>query len=84
MSTMLYTSPGTIDYARRAAQALARRMNIPVYVGCSVELSGQAAEEEMEGLAKIVDRILGKWEERRSTLANLDSASEALPNIAST
>lgn len=63
MSTPLYTTPGTIDYARRAAQALARRMNMPVYVGCSVELSGQMAEEEMEGLAKVVDTIMAKWEE---------------------
>lgn len=69
MSTVLYTSPGTIDYARRATQALARRMNMPIYVGCSVELSGQTAEEEMEGLAKVVDTILAKWEETKGKQA---------------
>ncbi|EEP82209.1 predicted protein [Uncinocarpus reesii 1704] len=62
MTTALYTSPGTIDHARRTAQALARRMNIPVFVGCSIDLSGQVVEEEAEGLAKIVDTIMRRWE----------------------
>ncbi|WEW54783.1 hypothetical protein PRK78_000208 [Emydomyces testavorans] len=62
MSTSLYISPGTIDYARRTAQALARRMHMMVYVGCSVELAGQVAEEEIEGLVKVVDAIVAKWE----------------------
>ena len=63
MSTSLYVSPGTIDYARRVAQALARRMYMPVYVGCSIDLSGQTAAEEMEGLVNVVDAVLAKWEE---------------------
>ncbi|EFW20911.1 hypothetical protein D8B26_002802 [Coccidioides posadasii str. Silveira] len=63
LATSMYTTPNTIDYARRTAQALARRMNMPVYVGCSIELSGQVAEEETAGLAQIINTILAKWEE---------------------
>jgi hypothetical protein len=38
---------------------------MPVYVGCSVDISGSTAEEETAGLAKIVEIILGTWEARR-------------------
>jgi hypothetical protein len=40
-------------------------MQTPVYVGCSVDFSGSTAEEEMAGLAKIVEIILGKWQARK-------------------
>ncbi|KAI1979777.1 hypothetical protein LOZ53_006728 [Ophidiomyces ophidiicola] len=69
MSTALYSSPGTIDYARRTAQALVRRFDMPVYVGCSVDLSGHMAEEEMETLALAVDAITAKWEESKAAAA---------------
>lgn len=65
MCTPLYSTPSTVDMATRTARILARRMQMPVYVGCSVEFSGSSAEEEAEGLAKIVQVIMGKWEGRK-------------------
>lgn len=67
LSTALYTSPASIDYATRTAKILARRMRRPVYVGCSIDTvaAGSTAEEEMEGLAKIVDEIMKKWDEKQ-------------------
>ncbi|KAL1963667.1 hypothetical protein VTN77DRAFT_7988 [Rasamsonia byssochlamydoides] len=66
ISTALYSSPGSIDYATRTAKILARRMGIPVYVGCNIDpvATGSTAEEEMEGFSKIVDVIMEKWQER--------------------
>ncbi|OKL63858.1 hypothetical protein UA08_01115 [Talaromyces atroroseus] len=66
ISTVLYTSPGSIDYATRTARILARRMKIPVYVGCNIDpvVTGSTVEEEMEGFSKIIDTIMKKWESR--------------------
>jgi hypothetical protein len=66
ISTTLYTSPGSIDYATRAAKILARRMKIPVYVGCNIDpvVTGSTVEEEMEGFSKIIDTIMTRWESR--------------------
>ncbi|KAL1953026.1 hypothetical protein VTO42DRAFT_3754 [Malbranchea cinnamomea] len=63
LCTVLYSVPSTIDYATRMARILARRMQMPVYVGCSVDFSGSTVEEETAGLTKIVETILSKWEE---------------------
>ncbi|KAK2762110.1 hypothetical protein FQN54_001117 [Arachnomyces sp. PD_36] len=65
LTTSLYPSPSTIDYATRTAKILARRMSIPVYVGCSVEFEGTTVEEETEGLKKVIDSVIEKWNERR-------------------
>ena len=65
LCTPLYSSPSTIDIATRTARILTRRMQIPVYVGCSADFSGSTADEETAGLTKIVDTIMGKWEESR-------------------
>mgnify|MGYP000930963362 CR=1 FL=1 len=56
----------TVDYATRTAKILARRMGVPVYLGCSIDTmaTGTTAEEEMEGVAKIVEVIMQKWDER--------------------
>ncbi|KAH8698898.1 hypothetical protein BGW36DRAFT_396540 [Talaromyces proteolyticus] len=66
ISTALFTSPGSIDYATRTAKILARRMNIPVYVGCNIDpvLTESTIEEEMEGFSKIIDTIIRQWENR--------------------
>lgn len=66
ISTVLYSTPMTVDYATRTAKILARRMGVPVYVGCSIDTmaTGTTAEEEMEGVAKIVEVIMQKWDER--------------------
>lgn len=63
---MLYSSPASIDYATRTSKILARRMGVPVYVGCSIDAAatGTTAEEEMEGVAKIVEVVMQRWEER--------------------
>lgn len=49
------------------AKILARRMKIPVYVGCSIDPTaiGLMAEEEMEGLTKIVNVVMERWERRK-------------------
>jgi hypothetical protein len=66
ISTTLYTSPGSIDYATRAAKILARKMNVPVYVGCNIDpvVTGATVEEEMEGFSKMIDTIMRRWESR--------------------
>ena len=40
-------------------------MGMPVYVGCSVDFSELAVEEQMEGLAKIIETVMGKWEQHQ-------------------
>ena len=58
ISTVLSTTPGTIEYATRLAKILARRLNGPVYVGCSVFVEGMTTEEEMEGLREVVGKVV--------------------------
>jgi hypothetical protein len=43
-------------------------MGVPVYVGCSVDpvALGLLPEEEMEGLTGIVDKVMARWDERKS------------------
>ncbi|EAU39477.1 predicted protein [Aspergillus terreus NIH2624] len=66
ISTTLYTSPGTEEYTARIAKILARRTKVPVYVGCSIDPTaiGLMPEEEMEGLTKIVNVVMERWEKR--------------------
>jgi hypothetical protein len=42
-------------------------MRVPVYVGCSIDPSALSLlpEEEMEGLTRIVDTVVAKWNEPR-------------------
>ncbi|KAL4799097.1 hypothetical protein BDV19DRAFT_355978 [Aspergillus venezuelensis] len=67
ISTTLYTAASTEEYATRIAKILARRMGVPVYLGCSINpvALGLLPEEEMEGLTGIVDKVMKKWDERR-------------------
>ncbi|ETN46739.1 uncharacterized protein HMPREF1541_00928 [Cyphellophora europaea CBS 101466] len=58
ISTALSTEGSSIDYATRLSKILARRFNHPVYVGCSMSFAGLTAEEEMEGIAAVVGKIL--------------------------
>ncbi|OJJ63875.1 hypothetical protein ASPSYDRAFT_83917 [Aspergillus sydowii CBS 593.65] len=69
ISTTLYTSPSTEEYATRIAKILARRMGVPVYVGCSIDpvALGLLPEEEIEGLTGIVDKVMARWDERKSS-----------------
>jgi hypothetical protein len=67
LSTALYSSETTIDYANRVAKILAHRMNLPVYVGCSVNLLGSNIEEEMESLGELTKVIMAKWDQGLQT-----------------
>ena len=64
ISTTIYSSGSSIDYANRVAKILARKMALPVYVGCSMNFSGLIVEEEMEGLTKVIETVMNKWKER--------------------
>jgi len=50
------------------AKILARRTQKPVYVGCSIDPNalGLQVEEEMEGLRKVVDLIMEKFESQQN------------------
>jgi hypothetical protein len=43
-------------------------MSLPVYVGCSIDPRALelAAEEEMEGLSKLVEVIMDRWEKTKN------------------
>ena len=43
------------------------RTGIPAYVGCSINSNqlGLTMEEEMEGLRKIIETIMERWEQAR-------------------
>ncbi|RAK87427.1 hypothetical protein BO79DRAFT_197524 [Aspergillus costaricaensis CBS 115574] len=64
LSTTIYSSPGSVEYTARVAKILARRMKTPVYVGGSIEPAtmGVMAEEEIEGVKRIVEVVVRGWE----------------------
>jgi hypothetical protein len=64
ISTAIYSSSSTVDFANRVAKILARKTMLPVYVGCSMDLSSLTAEEEIEGLTKVIETVMGNWNER--------------------
>lgn len=61
LSTTLYSSDHTIDHANRMARILARRMNVPVYVGCSMMGARLTVEEEMESFTEVTKLITDHW-----------------------
>ncbi|RAL05220.1 proteasome assembly chaperone 4 family protein [Aspergillus ibericus CBS 121593] len=67
ISTTIYSTPSSVEYTTRIAKILARRMKVPVYVGCSIDPVGLGllVEEEMEGVRGIVDVVMRKWEDRK-------------------
>lgn len=67
ISTTLYESGSSIDYATRTAKILARRTKTPTYVGCSMNFAGTTVEEEMEGLSKVIDTVLTSWTRHKAT-----------------
>lgn len=68
IATTIYTSASSIEYTTRVAKIVARRTKKPVYVGCSIDPNalGMSVEEEMEGLKKIVEVIVGKYEAQKN------------------
>ncbi|KAI4720542.1 hypothetical protein E4T48_03255 [Aureobasidium sp. EXF-10727] len=70
LSTPLYTLPSSLDFADRLAKTLARRTNLPVQVGSSVNFSsagnGGSVEEEMEAFRQLVAVVLQEVEKARA------------------
>ena len=62
--------PSSIDHATRTARILARKTGMPVYVGCSIDFSELVVEEQMEGLTKIIETVMEKWEEHQTAKAS--------------
>ncbi|KAK1469554.1 hypothetical protein CMEL01_01321 [Colletotrichum melonis] len=64
ISTAIYSVESTLEFTTRMAKLLAKRANMPVYVGCSINLGGAAmslsVEEEMEAFQAIVDVVTAK------------------------
>ncbi|KAJ0298486.1 hypothetical protein COL516b_009867 [Colletotrichum fioriniae] len=64
ISTAIYSVESTLEFTTRVAKLLAKRANMPVYVGCSINLGGAAmslsVEEEMEAFRAIVDVVTAK------------------------
>ena len=67
LSTTLCPSHSCDEYATRIAKILATRTRIPAYVGCSINSTqlGLTVEEEMEGVRKMVDIIMERWQQRQ-------------------
>ncbi|KAK8190793.1 hypothetical protein BKA81DRAFT_285676, partial [Phyllosticta paracitricarpa] len=66
ISTPLYVQAPTLDLATRLARILARKSGRPTYVGNSTSFAsaglGGSVEEEMEGLARVVEVVMGELE----------------------
>ncbi|CAK96214.1 uncharacterized protein An01g13450 [Aspergillus niger] len=81
ISTTIYSVPGSVEYTARIAKILARRLKTPVYVGGSIEPTtmGVMAEEEIEGVKRIVEVIVKGWEGVKSNGNAPDQLSESPP-----
>uniref|UniRef100_L2FCB7 Uncharacterized protein n=1 Tax=Colletotrichum fructicola (strain Nara gc5) TaxID=1213859 RepID=L2FCB7_COLFN len=66
LGSFVYALPNesTVESATRMAKLLAKRADMPVYVGCSVNLGGTAmalsVEEEMEAFRAVVDVVMAR------------------------
>ncbi|KAJ9655058.1 hypothetical protein H2198_005999 [Neophaeococcomyces mojaviensis] len=65
ISTALSSTGSSIDYATRLSKILARKMKLPVYVGCSMSFAGITPEEEIEGLTRIVEEVMAQFNNGR-------------------
>ena len=67
MATPLYTVEPTVEFTTRLARLLAKKTQLPVYVGNSVSFVnaglGGTMEEEMEGFRKVVEVVVGRLQE---------------------
>lgn len=61
LCTTLYSSEQSVDYASRMAKLLARRMGLPVYLGCSVKFPGLLTTEEVESFMELTRAIMTQW-----------------------
>ena len=61
LSTPLVSVPSSLDFATRTANILAKKINKPVFVGCSAtfgEFGAHSLEEEVEALKKAVGIVV--------------------------
>lgn len=60
----MYTQESNLEFATRIANLLAKRTQLPAYVGSSLDLSnmgmGGTAEEEMEAFKRVIEVIVAK------------------------
>lgn len=49
------------------SKILARKTNLPVYVSCSMNFAGITPEEEMEGLTRVVEEVMAKFNNKAIT-----------------
>ncbi|KAK7633665.1 hypothetical protein IWX48DRAFT_573401 [Phyllosticta citricarpa] len=78
ISTPLYVQAPTLDLATRLARILARKSGRPTYVGNSTSFAsaglGGSVEEEMEGLARVVEVVMGELERVGRESRSVDAA----------
>ncbi|RYP66106.1 hypothetical protein DL770_008876 [Monosporascus sp. CRB-9-2] len=64
LSTTIYSVEATLEFTTRLAKLLAKKTQLPVYVGNSISLAntglGGTVEEEMEAFKKVVEVTLGE------------------------
>ncbi len=62
LATPLYVQESSLDFAMRVSRLLARKLQMPVYVGNSISFAsaglGGTVEEEMEGMKTCVEVIM--------------------------
>ncbi|KAI0169515.1 hypothetical protein GGR52DRAFT_550378 [Hypoxylon sp. FL1284] len=67
LSTTIYSVEATLEFTTRLAKLLAKKTQMPVYVGNSISFAntglGGTVEEEMEAFKKIVDISLDKLQD---------------------
>lgn len=77
LSTTIYSVEATLEFTTRLAKILAKKTQMPVYVGNSISFAntglGGTVEEEMEAFKKVVDVALDK-------LQGVIKSPGALPN----
>lgn len=60
-STALCESGSSIEYATRVSKILARKTKLPAYVSCSMNFAGITPDEEIEGLTRVIEEIMMKF-----------------------
>ncbi|KAI8964886.1 hypothetical protein F5Y11DRAFT_345086 [Daldinia sp. FL1419] len=77
LSTTIFAVEATLEFTTRLAKILAKKTQMPVYVGNSISFAstglGGAVEEEMEALKRIVEVSLNR-------LQGVIKSPDALPN----
>ncbi|KAI1117258.1 hypothetical protein F5Y14DRAFT_376637 [Nemania sp. NC0429] len=77
LSTTIYSAEATLEFTTRLARILAKKINMPVYVGNSISFAstglGGTMEEEMAAFKQVVTVALDK-------LQPVIQATNAMPN----